>query len=248
MVCAPSQPTRLIPPLPPFPTPRHRSCPGGQGAPLLPWVDFLLYQHAERGRVLLNIGGIANVTVLPPGGAAHNVVAFDTGPGNMCMDLAVSRFTQGASRMDGGGARAGAGTVNRALLQQLKQHPYFARGPPKSTGHEDFGAAFVDKLLAEAAEAGVVEDDVLATLAMLTAETVAEAVQQHCAPRCGPGGVAELWVAGGGVHNATVMQFIRDKLATVKVDTFEGETERRGGEREREKSMPTSAWLFGPAR
>ena len=197
--------------------------PGGQGAPLLPWVDHLLYQHVKHGRVLLNIGGIANVTVLPPAGAAEDVLAFDTGPGNMCMDIAMSRFTHGEARLDANGERAGAGTVNAALLAQTKAHPFFARPPPKSTGHEDFGAAFVDKLLVQATEAGVVENDVLATLAKLTADTIADAVQRYCAPRCGPNGVKELWVAGGGIHNATLMGFLRDLLPNVAVDNFEGE-------------------------
>lgn len=139
---------------------------------MLPWVDHLLYTDMTAGRVLLNLGGIANVTLLPPAARPDDVLAFDTGPGNMCLDLAIAAMTAGAATCDVGGVRAAAGQVDPSLLAQLKAHAFFKRTPPKSTGHEAFGAAFVADVLAQAREARLSEDDVLATLTRFTAETV----------------------------------------------------------------------------
>ena len=126
---------------------------GGQGAPLVPLADCLLFGDEKEGRVLLNIGGIANVTIVPAGARPEDVCAFDTGPGNMLIDAAVERATGGRERFDRGGLRAARGAVDSALLERLMQHPYLRREPPKSTGREEFGAAF----LAEIARPGAYE-------------------------------------------------------------------------------------------
>ena len=113
--------------------------PAGKGAPLVPYVDYLLYRDAERGRVALNIGGIANLTAIGPGAGPDEVIAFDTGPGNMIIDGLVEEFTNGAERFDRDGERAASGRVAEALLGRLTALPYFDEPPPKSAGREQFG-------------------------------------------------------------------------------------------------------------
>ena len=120
---------------------------GGQGAPLVPLVDFLLFRSQTRGRVMLNVGGIANLTLLPAGGEAGDVLAFDTGPGNMVIDAVVLAVTNGALAFDRGGEIASRGTVSEALLEDLMAHPFLTLSPPKSTGREDFGKPVVDRVL-----------------------------------------------------------------------------------------------------
>src|SRR3990167_5056697 len=120
---------------------------GGQGAPLVPFVDYLLYHHPQRGRVALNIGGIANVNVIPAGARPEKVIAFDTGPGNMVIDAVVERLTRGRQRFDRNGALAARGRELEPLLRRLLRHPYFRRRPPKSTGREEFGQAYAEKVL-----------------------------------------------------------------------------------------------------
>ncbi|NQT54457.1 anhydro-N-acetylmuramic acid kinase, partial [bacterium] len=126
--------------------PRDMAC-GGQGAPLVPYVDYLLFRHRSRGRLLLNIGGIANVTYLPPACRPTDVLAFDTGPGNMVVDALVARLTRGRERFDRGGQRAARGTLDAGLLKRLLRHSFLRQRPPKSTGREMFGAAFADALV-----------------------------------------------------------------------------------------------------
>jgi anhydro-N-acetylmuramic acid kinase len=125
---------------------------GGQGAPLVPFVDYLLYRHSRRGRVALNLGGIANVTVIPPCAKPKQVMAFDTGPGNMVIDAVVEHVTSrlrsgqagGRWQFDRNGALAARGRPLEPVLGRLLRHPYFSRRPPKSTGREEFGCAFVE--------------------------------------------------------------------------------------------------------
>ena len=177
---------------------------GGQAAPLAPALDRALFAHPTETRALLNLGGIANVTVLAPG---EDPVAFDTGPANMVLDALVRRLT--GLPYDRGGRIAAAGTPDRALLARLLADPYYALPPPKSTGREHFGTDFVDRLLAS----GLGTEDVVATAAALTAETVAGAVRQH------GGGAARVIASGGGVHNDALMAMLADALAPVPVET-----------------------------
>src|ERR1700676_441561 len=121
---------------------------GGQGAPLVPYADYLLYRHAKLGRVSLNLGGIANITVLPAAAKPSQVFAFDTGPANMLIDALVSHFTRGRQRFDKDGKIAMTGRGIPALLDELMRDPYFRQPPPKSTGREYYGRAYVKKLLA----------------------------------------------------------------------------------------------------
>lgn len=175
---------------------------GGQGAPLAPYLDRALFASDAETRALLNLGGIANVTVLAPGAAA---VAWDTGPANMVVDALVRRLT--GAPYDRGGALAAAGAPDAALLAELLADPYYAAPPPKSTGRERFGAAFVGRLLA----AGLSTPDVVATATALTARTVADAVRHT--------GAARVITSGGGVHNPTLLAMLAGALAPIPVET-----------------------------
>jgi anhydro-N-acetylmuramic acid kinase len=154
---------------------------GGKGAPLVPFLDFELFRHADYERIALNIGGIANITVIPAAAKPDDVVAFDTGPGNMVMDAVAPPF-------DRDGERARGGKINVALLDRLLADAYYQRDPPKSCGREQYGAEFVNKT----------EIDI-ATATELTARTVAMAVGRYPATR-------EVIVSGGGAHNRYLME------------------------------------------
>lgn len=172
---------------------------GGEGAPLVPWADWRLFQHPARYRVALNLGGIANLTLLPPGGSADEVIGFDTGPGNMACDALMQELSGGRRSFDRGGALGLRGQVQAGLLRGWLRHPFFRRPPPKSAGREQFGAAYVRELRRRAR--GAAAADLMATLAALTAATVALGVRR--------GGrralAAEVIAAGGGVRNRAIM-------------------------------------------
>jgi anhydro-N-acetylmuramic acid kinase len=154
---------------------------GGKGAPLVPFLDYQLFRHPERARVALNIGGIANITVIPAGAKPEDVVAFDTGPGNMVMDAVAPPF-------DRDGERARGLRVNAALLDRLLADPYYRRDPPKSCGREQYGAEFVR-------DTGID----IATATELTARTIALAIDRYRDTR-------EVIVSGGGAHNRYLME------------------------------------------
>ena len=173
---------------------------GGQGAPLVPFSEVVLYGSATKNRVLLNVGGIGNVTVMPRGRFSHNVFAFDTGPGNMMVDEACRRLF--GVPFDEGGAIAARGHVDDAMLADLLSEPYFACEPPKSTGRELFGAAAVGHALETHPE--VPAEDVVATFTELTACSIADACRDFVEPHL-DGTLDELIVGGGGAHNATLV-------------------------------------------
>lgn len=149
---------------------------GGLGAPLVPYTEFLLYRSETEHTALQNIGGIGNITLLPAGCALSDVTAFDTGPGNMLIDAAIARITNGEKRYDANGAMAASGRVSEALLAQLMRDPYLSRRPPKTTGREHYGAAFVDGIFAAANERKLSDADILATVTDFTAQTIAAAI------------------------------------------------------------------------
>ena len=177
---------------------------GGQGAPLVPYVDYLLFHHAKRGRVALNIGGIANITVIHAGAKPKDVVAFDTGPGNMVIDALVAHHTDGRQRYDRNGSIARRGTVHEKLLDAMLSDPYLDRKPPKTTGREQFGQQFVGGLLAT----GIALPDLIATATEFTARSIAAAI---------PRGIRELIAAGGGVHNRQIMRRLAELLPGIDV-------------------------------
>jgi len=179
---------------------------GGSGAPLVPFLDFRAFRHPRRGRIALNLGGIANITVIPPGASAAQVIAFDTGPANMVVDALVHRLNGG--KYDRNGAIAASGRIDRALLARLMRDPYYRKKPPKSAGREQYGAEFVDGMV----KTGLALEDLIATATALTASTVAMAVRQYA----GASGW-DLIASGGGVHNWTMMVQITSLLPGVTV-------------------------------
>jgi anhydro-N-acetylmuramic acid kinase len=174
---------------------------GGQGAPLVPFVDCLLFGRSRHTRIALNIGGIANITVIPTG------VAFDTGPGNMVIDALVREYTGGRQSFDRGGRIAAQGNLNRPLLDHLLADPYYRRQPPKSAGREQYGAEFVVRLK----QTGLPLPDLISTATVLTAATIAAAAA--------PFAPEELIVSGGGAHNLQILAHLAAFLPGVAVAT-----------------------------
>jgi len=185
---------------------------GGRGAPLVPYVDYMLFRHRKLGRVALNIGGIANITAIPPSAGPEDVIAFDTGPGNMVVDALARRYTKGRWSYDRGGRLAARGHVNRELLDRLLKDPYFRQPPPKTAGREQYGAEFVERLL----QTGLSLLDLIATSTAFTAAAVAMGIERFVRPRMP---VDELIVSGGGVHNRQMMAQLAAFLPGVSLAT-----------------------------
>ncbi len=183
---------------------------GGQGAPLVPYVDYLLYRHPSKGRVALNIGGIANLTAIPAGKSSDSVFAFDTGPGNMVIDALVSQFSVGAVTFDRDGRMAASGRVQHRLLAELMQETYLKRSPPKSCGREQYGPQFVSELLDD----GLPAEDLVATVTAFTVASIADAIDNLVAPRMQ---VDELIVSGGGIKNPEILRRLREQLRRVQI-------------------------------
>jgi anhydro-N-acetylmuramic acid kinase len=187
---------------------------GGQGAPLVPFVDFLLYRHARIGRVALNIGGIANVTVIPAGATIEDVFAFDTGPGNMVIDALVRHFTRGRKGFDRNAEMAAKGRLLPGLLQTLLRDTYFSRLPPKTTGREQYGEEYLRALLSHREARCAKPEDVVRTATVLTALSILDAFHRFIGTRAK---IGELIVAGGGAHNPLLMAQIESGLDGVRV-------------------------------
>ena len=185
---------------------------GGQGAPLVPVVDYLLFRSESEGRVLLNIGGISNVTVLPAGCCADDVMAFDTGPGNMLMDALAGVITGGRLACDENGLYAASGNVSDSLLAELMRHPFLKEAPPKSTGREAFGATLVRDVLAWRGRLS--GEDLVATATAFTARSIADALTRFVLPVVP---VARMAVSGGGARNPVLMEMLRGALPCVDI-------------------------------
>lgn len=193
---------------------------GGQGAPLVPFTEYLLYHRATETILLQNIGGIGNMTVLPAGAAPEEVYAFDTGPGNMIIDAVISTATGGAARFDQNGSAAARGRVCEELLDKLRQDEYYSQPVPKTTGREHFGDQYAARICAYGKKLGLSFDDVAATVTELTAWSIADAYERYVLPRHK---AAELIVGGGGSYNPTLLSALVRRLGTygVKVCTQE---------------------------
>ncbi|HYT05376.1 MAG TPA: anhydro-N-acetylmuramic acid kinase [Gemmatimonadales bacterium] len=178
---------------------------GGQGAPLVPLADVMLFAHPERGRLLLNLGGMANVTWAPRRGVTEGAVAFDTGPGVAVID-AVTRRIDADAAFDRDGERARRGKPIQKVLDTLLGEPFFEQRPPKSTGRERFGLAFADRLIELVEHAGGSANDAVATATALTVETVARAIERWTPAGAGAGADAELVVSGGGARNPVLVE------------------------------------------
>jgi anhydro-N-acetylmuramic acid kinase len=182
---------------------------GGQGAPLVPLLDFFLFAHPRRSRVLQNIGGIANLTAIPAGGNAEQVVAFDTGPGNMVMDWLTQELT--GQRFDRNGELAARGTVLKPVLTRALAHPYYLQKPPRTAGREQFGREYAAKFLTRCRKLSTRPEDALATATALTAESIALAYRKfaHAKLRGTP---IDYIVSGGGARNRTLMAMLEKRL------------------------------------
>lgn len=192
---------------------------GGQGAPLVPYYDWVLLRHKSRGRAIQNIGGIGNVTYIPPRATWEDVIAFDTGPGNMILDELAWIATNGKQTYDIDGALGALGKVREDLLSTWMSDPYFAKAPPKTTGRELFGVQFARRLLQQSHSEShrVPIEDLIATATALTAESIARAYRDFLFPR---GPVHEVLLAGGGAKNPTLVRMLQERMPKQKLMVY----------------------------
>jgi anhydro-N-acetylmuramic acid kinase len=216
---------------------------GGQGAPLVPFGDYLLYRDPHRGRAVLNIGGIANVTVITKAASPHSVIAFDTGPGNMVIDALVHHFTNGRRSFDAEAQMAARGRLLPALVNSLLAENYFRQAPPKSAGREQYGKAYVEKILAWGRRHRARPEDLVRSATMVTALSIADAlhrwvllpqrkgpasaasaqrrVNQGTLSRSTKSPLAQLIVSGGGARNPLILAQLSAALGGIEVVTTE---------------------------
>lgn len=186
---------------------------GGEGAPLVPWVDRFLFSDPEKRRILQNIGGVANLTWVPKRGETAPLIAFDTGPGNTLINSAVELATDGRETYDVDGKRAAKGKVDSQLLAELMADPYYHRVPPKSTGREMFGKPYVESVVARYPGVRKDWDALVATMTALTAKTITNAIKKWIVPH----GVDEMVITGGGSRNPTLVSWIARELDGITV-------------------------------
>jgi anhydro-N-acetylmuramic acid kinase len=187
---------------------------GGHGAPLVPFVDYLLYRDARRGRVALNIGGIANVTVIPAAARPADVFAFDTGPGNMLVDALVEWMTRGRARYDRNAKIALTGQTIPAFLEKLMSDPYLRKKPPKTAGREQFGREYAEKWVAWGKKHHSAPKDLVRTATVFTSLSIADAFRRFIVPRAR---VDQLIVAGGGARNPLMMAQLAAALPGIQI-------------------------------
>ena len=184
---------------------------GGKGAPLVPFLDYLVFRDARAGRIVQNIGGIANLTAIPASAAASKVIAFDTGPGNMVIDAVTEKLF--GQPFDRGGRIAASGTILSNVIDEFLQRKFFKRNPPKTAGREEFGWEFVSEFLRSCGPSR--KQDVIATATALTAKSIADAVQRYAAPRSGSKrkpAFREMILSGGGSKNFTLVSMLTSAL------------------------------------
>ena len=187
---------------------------GGQGAPLVPWTDHVLFHHRSHNRVIQNIGGIANLTWLPAAGGPDDVLAFDTGPGNMMIDGLVRHFTDGREHFDRNGRRAARGAVQADILARWLRHPFLTKTPPKSCGREEFGETWLRQMLQRSRRKSLTAADWIATATAFTAASIAQAYARFLPrPARAKHGVDEVILCGGGAANPTLVRLLTDEIA-----------------------------------
>jgi anhydro-N-acetylmuramic acid kinase len=218
---------------------------GGQGAPLVPMLDYCLFRSATKSRVLLNLGGIANVTAIPAGAGLDGLLAFDTGPANMLIDgLMQAAFRK---EYDRAGKVAARGRVLKPVLDELLKQPFFAAAPPKSCGREEFGAAFLDRMMKLSAAAGGNEMDAVATATELTVASILDAYARFCWPHLGQRAplarATELIAAGGGVRNSFMMSRLRERFAALGVRVLTADDVGVGAQSKEAVAFALLAWL-----
>jgi anhydro-N-acetylmuramic acid kinase len=180
---------------------------GGKGAPLVPMLDYTVYRHRTRGRILQNIGGIGNLTAIPAGARLEDLIAFDTGPGNMVIDACMEKLY--GRRYDKDGRIAASGRPMNNVISEFLRDPYFRQKPPKTAGREEFGVEYVQHFLRRCGRAR--KEDVVATATALTVRTIAHAVETFVM-RNEDGRFKEFVVAGGGSRNRTMMKWLAAEL------------------------------------
>lgn len=186
----------------------------GQGAPLVPYVDYLLYRHSQLGRVSLNLGGIANITVIPANAKPSQVFAFDTGPANILIDALVQHFTHGRQRFDRDAHLAQSGGSIPALLHELLQDPYLKLAPPKSTGREYYGRVYVQKLLAVGRKHHAKPNDLIRAATVFTALSIVDALNRFVLRKHK---IQQLIVSGGGARNPLILARLSAALPGVEI-------------------------------
>jgi anhydro-N-acetylmuramic acid kinase len=196
---------------------------GGQGAPLVPYADWALFTHDTNPRIVQNIGGIANLTFLPPRAELDDVLAFDTGPGNMVIDGVVTALSNGRQTFDRDGRWAAQGKVSERLLAQVMAHPFLRRCPPKTTGREEFGEPFLRRVLAAARLMRLSDADLVATVTDFTAATIAGAYSRFIFPKLGTAAKSRLQIilGGGGAKNLTLRGRLAERLGSGQLLTHE---------------------------
>ncbi len=187
---------------------------GGQGAPLVPYADYLLYRHKKLGRVSLNLGGIANITVIPPGAKPDQILAFDTGPANMLIDALVAHFTRGRQRFDKDARLARSGRSIPALLDEMMRDPYLKLAPPKSTGREYYGHAYLKKILALGKKHSAKPADLIRAATIFAALSVVDALNRFVLPKTK---IHQLVVSGGGAKNPLVVAQLSAALGRIEI-------------------------------
>jgi anhydro-N-acetylmuramic acid kinase len=191
---------------------------GGQGAPLVPYTEYMIYRDKNKNIALQNIGGISNVTVIPANCSMDEVFAFDNGPGNMVIDEVVKRITNENQNYDKDGQMAGRGTINGMLLDYLMNDKYFRLPLPKTTGREYFGSAYVDRLMNRARELHIEREDLVATVTALTAKSIADSYKYYILDEYS---LDRVIIGGGGSYNKTLLKFIKGYLKNIEVITQE---------------------------
>ncbi len=186
---------------------------GGQGAPLVPLLDSVLFAHPARTRILQNIGGIGNLTLIPAGATQDKLIAFDTGPGNMVIDALAQRLF--SKSYDRNGAIAARGQILAPVLRALLKEVFFRRNPPKTAGREQFGQAYAAKFLAACRKISRSPEDAIATATALTAESISAAISR-LAGSAAPKSPIDVIVSGGGARNATLLAMLRERLQPLK--------------------------------
>lgn len=181
---------------------------GGKGAPLVPFLDYTLFRHARRGRIVQNIGGIGNLTAIPAAATVDQVLAFDTGPGNMVIDQVVERLF--AKRFDKDGEIAAPGEPLFDVIAQVLRMPFFRQKPPRTAGREEFGREFLERFLKACGREP--KEDIVATATMLTARSIRKSVEL-----VGTDGYSDFLVSGGGAKNPTLMRMIANELRPLKL-------------------------------
>ncbi len=187
---------------------------GGQGAPLVPYADYLLYRHAKLGRVSLNLGGIANITVIPAAAKPADIFAFDTGPANMIIDALVAHFSKGRQRFDKNAHLAAQGRSIPAMLAELLRDSYLKISPPKSTGREYYGRAYTERLIAMGRRHHAKPNDMIRAATIFTALSIVDALNRFVLPKHK---IAQLIVSGGGAQNPLILAQLAAALGGIEV-------------------------------